>query len=196
MELDELKHLWRRSEKVLPALPQNSLEAMLRRRVGSSYRVFRRRVFVELVAALLILAGGWGLIFLAKKAVMAFFYQLILVVLLGMIPVSIRFFLLLRQLRQTDFSGNLLDHIRQSVRYYEQTMRLYEWSAYLVLLVLIGILGWKGTYRWFSPWGRVSIVGYFFLVAALTRPYVRWLYRGPLEELKNLLKEADETPDY
>jgi len=176
MELDDLKEKWKStnvqssSDEIRLAL-ENRVHAVRR-----SGRGIRRVFFIEMAIVLVMYLGVLAMMLWMGERVMSYMYKIIAVTGIGSIPPIIKLYKAQRWINSMDYSNDMRSNMIAFVEYYKSALRMYQWSTYIVVALLLILLVTDGDFMSLPMKLRLTAFGYMAFAVLLAAPYIRAVY--------------------
>ncbi|MEI9917374.1 MAG: hypothetical protein WDO14_01060 [Bacteroidota bacterium] len=189
MELDDLKAQWKAT--VVEPSPHEIREAlekkisMLRR----SGRGIRRIFVIEIVIVLAMYTGVLLMMWFMRDRVMSYMYKIIIVTAVGSLPVVWRMYKSQRWINTMDYSNDIRSNMIAFLAYYRNTLKLYQWSTYIVVTVLLVLMFSDRNFLELSFALKTITVCYMTAALLLTAPYIRITYGRKTSIFEEFLRE-------
>ena len=189
MELDDLKAHWKAT--VVEPSPHEIREA-LEKKISSIQRSGRgiRRIFViEIIIVLAMYVGVVLMMWFMKERVMSYMYKIIVVTAVGSLPVIWRMYKSQRWINTMDYTQDIRSNIIAFLEYYRKTLRLYQWSTYAVVIILLILMFSDSDFVKLSFILKAITVCYMTAAVLLTAPYIRITYGRKTSIFEEFLRE-------
>jgi len=189
MELDDLKEKWRAS--AVPSSTPDIREALERKisDLRSSGRGIRRVFYIELAVAAL----GYVVLLLMAiyvgERMMTYMLKIIVVTTVGSVPVIWRLYKSQLWINSIDYGQDMRSNMVAFLRYYKTTLKIYQWSCYLVIAVLLVMLYYDNDFMALDMKIRLKIIVYMLSVGVLALPYIWFLYGRRTSAIDAFLRE-------
>lgn len=185
MELDDLKNVWKAQSDPINGGAQERIRNIINR----SNRGLDRMLLWEGSIGAIVVALTLVAYCLFPMEFTAFHVKLIVPLVVYAVPVLYRLFRSSRLLRQIDFSGDLRTTLSEFLKYYTTTLRYYQWGAYGLILLQLGLFWFDPTFLKLSLFSKVLVTGYMLFVLAMIGPFVRRMYGSKAKAIRAFLEE-------
>ncbi|MEJ0031572.1 MAG: hypothetical protein WDO15_14880 [Bacteroidota bacterium] len=97
-----------------------------------------RRIFVmEVVIVLAMYVGVLLMMWFMSERFMSYMYKIVVVTAVGSLPVIWRMYKSQRWINTMDYTKDIRSNMIAFLDYYRKTLKLYQWSTYVVVAVLL-----------------------------------------------------------
>ncbi|HZY79428.1 MAG TPA: hypothetical protein VFE50_07895 [Cyclobacteriaceae bacterium] len=188
MELDDLKEKWK------TATVQSSVDIkdVLTKKVSSikqSGRSIRRVFYIEMAFVAVAYLGFIWLVLAMGDSMFSYMYKLVAATGIATVPVSWRMYKSQRWINSMDYTIDMRSNMVAFLSYYKTTLRWYQWSTYIIILVILVLFFTDGDFIALPYKVKVTAVVYLVAVFLLTEPYIRMVYGKRIAVFENFLKE-------
>jgi hypothetical protein len=188
MELDDLKEKWKSTTFQSPFELKDSLEQRITA-IEHSGRGIRRVFMIEMIIVAAIYAGFILMVWFMAESVTSYMYKLVVITGVATIPISWRMYKSQRWINSMDYTKDVRSNMVGFLHYYKVTLRLYQWSTYVTVVVILVLMFTDDEFRNTPSGAKVTLVIYLVALAALTEPYIRIVYGRRIAVFEKFLND-------
>jgi hypothetical protein len=192
MELDDLKAQWTRLDAAVVQPSPDEVRGALEKKISSlrgSGRGIRRIFVIEVVVVLAMYVGVLLMMWFVRERFMSYMYKIVIVTAVGSLPVIWRMYKSQRWINTMDYTKDIRSNVLGFVDYYRKTLRLYQWSTYVVVAVLLILMFSDSDFMKLSFTLKAITVCYMTAAVLLTAPYIRITYGRKTSIFEEFLRE-------
>lgn len=198
-ELDDMKQVWQNNPAPVSPLDEQQLSAMLTQRSKTALTKLRNNLLLEAIlgVALLLLLTRQAIVAPNDQARFAMIEMAFLI-----LPLFIFYYYGLQSLKNgISFSGSLRESLKESIAFWERSLRVYFWGGMLIFpAVIIAAVSYRMGLNGDSSiilFGDNSmillkILGLTLFAGALVLVLIRFSYGIYVDKLKQCLAELQE----
>ena len=189
MELDDLKEKWKATGVSSSSVDfRETLEKKVSA-LRTSGRGIKRVFYFELALAAVTYIFMFGLIWYVGERMMTYMYTIMIITTLGSIPVIWRLYKSQQWINSMDHSQDMRSNVVSFLRYYKTTLRIYQWSCYVVIGICIAAMFLDADFMALTLKLKLSVIGYMVMVALLAPPYIRFVYGRRASAFEDFLRD-------
>lgn len=192
MELDDLKAQWAQLGSTVVQPSPDEIREALEKKLSSLRRSGRgiRRIFVmEVVIVLAMYVGVLLMMWFMSERFMSYMYKIVVVTAVGSLPVIWRMYKSQRWINTMDYTKDIRSNMIAFLDYYRKTLKLYQWSTYVVVAVLLILMFSDSDFMDLSFMLKALTVCYMTAAVLLTAPYIRITYGRKTSIFEEFLRE-------
>lgn len=190
MELDDFKTKWKEVATLgRTAIAKEDLQKMVSA-LSRSGRGIRLIFILELIFVVGAYSAFGLLVFFFEAKLQPYMYKLVGLTFIATLPICYRLFKSQQWINSIDYSTDIKTNLSAFLRYYKTTLKLYRWSAYFMIPLMIIVLYADTSFRQQGIALNTTIVIYIVVVLMLTGPYVRWAYGRRADSIEAFLKDS------
>lgn len=188
MELDDLKEQWKTATFQSPFELKETLERRITK-LEKTGRGLRTTFLIEMSFVVVIYVGFILLVWFMADRVLTYMYKMVIATAIATAPIAWRMYKSQKWINSMDYSKDMRSNMVEFLSYYRITLRLYQWSSYLIIIVILLLMFTDGDFARLSPRIKTTVVIYMGAIFFLTEPYIRIVYGRRIAVFENFLKE-------
>jgi hypothetical protein len=188
MELDDLKETWRTATLDSSFNLKDTLQKRITA-IESSGRGLRRTFLIEMAIVVVIYVAFIVLVWNMADKVQSYMYKLVAVTAIATVPVAWRMYKSQKWINSMDYTKDMRSNMVAFLQYYRLTVRLYQWSSYAIIVVVLLLTFMDESFIVQSSRVKFTFVIYMVAVFILTEPYIRIVYGRRISVFENFLKD-------
>lgn len=188
MELDDLKEKWKTAIFQSPFELKDTLERRITA-LESSGRGLRRTFIIEMSIVAIVYAAFILLVWFMADKVMTYMCKMVFITAAATVPIAWRMYKSQKWANSMDYTQDVRSNMVAFLRYYKITLRLYQWSSYIILVVLLLMMFTDNDFVRLPYNVKLTVVIYTGAVFILTEPYIRIVYWRRISVFENFLKD-------
>lgn len=189
MELDDLKKQW---QLTTPSTSANAIKEVIEKKISKmerSGRGIKRTFWIEMSLVWGIFAFFIVLMLFFDEHIMPFMYKIVVLIGVATTPIVWRLYKMQQRVDSIDFSMDVRSNIISFVKYYRNSLLMYEWGTYIVTVITMIMLYFDPAFMAIEANVRWTFFGYMVFVMVITRPYIHLVYGKKIAAFEDFLKD-------